>query len=184
MSCDKERQELVDLMTAYQRGQGNAFQSLYERLRPRLSLYLLHRTLDRTHTEDLLQESFLQLHRSRRTYLPGKPVLPWALAIARHVYLMDRRSSHRRSKHETQAEEALPDVSIPGEFEGVADRETLRRALLEIAPNQREVLLMHYTWGLSFKEIAGVLGIGRSAAKLRSHRGIRQLRRVLGLGKR
>jgi RNA polymerase sigma-70 factor (ECF subfamily) len=183
MSNEPDSQTLIELMIAYQGGDGEAFDSLYELLRPALLLYLLQRTYDRVRTEELLQESFLQLHRSRRTYLPGKPVLPWALAIARHVYLMDRRASQWRSRHETQAEDLLPEIPIPGEFERVADRDVLRRALAKLTQDQREVLLMHYTWGLSFREIAGILGIGRSAAKLRSHRGIKQLRRTLGVGR-
>ena len=35
----------------------------------------------------------MQMHRSRRTYEPGRPVTPWVYAIARHVYLMKRRSA-------------------------------------------------------------------------------------------
>ena len=42
----------------------------------------------------------MQIHRSRRTYEPGRPVTPWVFAIARHVYLMKRRSAGRRVRFE------------------------------------------------------------------------------------
>ena len=53
-----------------------------------------------TLADDLLQETFMQIHRSRRTYEPGRPVTPWIYAIARHVYLMKRRSAGRRIRFE------------------------------------------------------------------------------------
>ena len=45
----------------------------------------------------------MQMHRSRRTYEPGRPVTPWVFAIARHVYLMNRRSTGRRLRFEERA---------------------------------------------------------------------------------
>ena len=182
MSGESDRQRQIDLMVGYQKGDYEAFESLYHLLRPMLLQFLTNRTRDRSLAEDLLQEAFLQMHRSRRTYQPGRPVLPWAVAIARNVFLMHRRSQVRRGRHETQSEEELPEIAVPTEFEGAVNRQTLKKAILQLAPNQREVLLMQYTLGLSLREIAGILGIGRSAAKLRSFRGIRQLRRIFRTG--
>ena len=51
---------------------------------------------ERKLADDLVQETFLQLHRARHTYNPAFPLLPWAMAIARHVWLMDRRTLSRR----------------------------------------------------------------------------------------
>lgn len=173
--------QLIDLMVAYQSGEVEAFDSLYKHLQPALFQYLLYKTFNPSLSEDLLQESFLQLHRSRRTYLPGKPVLPWALAIARNVCLMEGRSRRRREKYETGEATALPDTAMTGEFDKLADRETLRRAFSLLAAEQREILLMHHAWGLSFAEIAGILGILRTTAKLRAHRAIKALRKILGV---
>ncbi|MCJ7453172.1 MAG: hypothetical protein MUO39_11955, partial [Steroidobacteraceae bacterium] len=92
--------DLPGLMAAYQQGHIDAFEGLYLRLRPRLQQYLSMLTRNRSSTEDLLQETFLQIHRSRRTYWPGRPVMPWAIAIARHVYLMDVRNRVRFQRRE------------------------------------------------------------------------------------
>jgi len=172
--------QLTDSMIAYQSGKIEAFDALYKHLQPALFQYLLYKTLNPTLSEDLLQESFLQLHRSRRTYLPGKPVLPWALAIARNVYLMEGRSRRRRERFETNEPSSLPEAATTGEFELMAGRETVRRALSQITSDQREIVLMHHVWGLNFREIAGVLGILRTTAKLRAHRAIKALRKILG----
>ena len=178
---EKQQKRLIDLMIAYQSGRIEAFESLYKLLRPTLYQYLLYKTLNQSLSEDLLQESFLQLHRSRRTYLPGKPVLPWAIAIARNVYLMDGRTRRRREKHETYIEPSQLEYPAIRELDRIAEREALKRALSLLSSGQREVLLMHHAWGFSFKEIGGILGILRTTAKLRAHRGMKNLRRILGV---
>jgi RNA polymerase sigma-70 factor (ECF subfamily) len=164
--------ELRELMRAYQEGAIEAFEALHAKLAMPLYYYLAALTRDRTHAQDLLQETFLQIHRSRRAYRPDLPVRPWVFAIARHVSLMDRRSRSRRPA--TGAE--LPDVPVPPEVASLADREGLRRALDAVLPDRREALLLHHVWGLTFAEIGQMLGIRADAAKLRSSRGMADLR--------
>jgi RNA polymerase sigma-70 factor, ECF subfamily len=168
--------ELQRLMTAYQAGRMEAFEELYSRLSPALLGYLATLTRDRTRAEDLVQETFLQLHRSRHTYRPELPLRPWVFTIARHVWLMDRRTRSRRPA----ADAELPDLPVPPEIERLSDRDTLRRALGAILPERREALLLHHVWGFSFAEIGRLLGIRSDAAKLRSSRGMADLRSRLG----
>lgn len=170
--------ELEEFMVAYQAGSLPAFEALYAALRGRLFNYLLSVCLNRTRAEDLLQECFLQIHRSRHTYQPGRPVVPWAFGIARHVFLMDRRATLRRRKHENPSQEP-PEVPIPPEVERLAEHHLIRTALVELPDATRETLLMHHIWGLSFAEIGAVLGIRGGTAKVRAHRGMQRLRRAL-----
>jgi RNA polymerase sigma-70 factor, ECF subfamily len=170
-----DQDELRQLMTAYQAGSLHAFERLYAGLAPPLLAYLASLCRDRSHAQDLLQETFLQIHRSRRTYRPDLPVRPWAFTIARHVWLMDRRTRARRPL----SDHALPDLPIPPEVEGLAERDRLRRALASLLPDRREALLLHHVWGFSFAEIGQLLGIRADAAKLRSSRGMGDLRRLL-----
>jgi RNA polymerase sigma-70 factor (ECF subfamily) len=94
---------------------------------------------------------------------------------------MEGRSRRRREKYETSDSASLPDIAVAKEFDKMADRETLRRALSQLPAEQREILLMHHAWGLSFAEIGGILGILRTTAKLRAHRAIKVLRKILGV---
>ena len=107
MTDEEEKKRAIALMIAYQSGEIEAFEALYRLLRPTLLQYLLYKTFDRFLAEDLLQESFLQMHRSRRTYTPGRAVMPWAIAIARNVYLMDSRARRRRARTRSAG---LPDT--------------------------------------------------------------------------
>ena len=60
-----------------------------------------------------------------------------------------------------------------------ADRSEVRRALRVVAPARRDAVIQHHLLGFSFKEIADRAGIAETAAKLRSSRGIAQLRALL-----
>jgi RNA polymerase sigma-70 factor (ECF subfamily) len=170
-----EPRELAPLMTAYQAGSMAAFEALYAALAPALLAYLTALARDRTVAQDLLQEAFLQIHRSRHAYRAGLPVRPWVFTIARHVWLMDRRLRSRRP----QPDRELPDLPVPAEVEALAERDGLRRALDSVLPDRREALLLHHVWGFSFAEIGQMLGIRPEAAKLRSSRGMGDLRRLL-----
>ena len=171
--------ELSAWMQAYQAGEAAAFERLHQRLAPKLRKYLVALTLSVPRAEDLLQETFLQIHRSRRTYAPPRPVAPWAFGVARHVYLMDCRAWARRRRLESEPGEELPDIPVPPLGEGVADRELVRRAVAALPEDRREPLLLHHIWGFSFKEIAGMLGIREGAAKVRAHRARKQLEDLL-----
>lgn len=165
-------------MSAYQDGSLDAFDRLYASLAPILRQYLTALTRNPAKAEDLLQDAFLQIHRSRHTYDAAQPLLPWVFAVTRNVFLMDARSARRRfaRDHVPEAETELP---IPPEAESLADRLEVRHALQHVRSERREALLLHHVWGLSFREIARMLGIRESAAKLRSSRGMADLRVLL-----
>lgn len=171
--------ELRSLMEAYQEGEIRAFEALYRRLAPQILSYLRWKALDASLAEDLLQEVFLQVHRSRRTYQPPRPVKPWVFAIARYVYLMDRRARSSRLDEERIQPEDTPDLPVPAEAERMADRELVREALRRVSADRREPFLLHHLWGFSFDEIGRILGISGGAAKVRSHRALKELRGIL-----
>ena len=164
-------------MAGYLAGRLDAFDGLYGSIAPRIRSYLLGQCRDGGLADDLVQETFLQLHRSRRTYEAGRPVTPWVFAIARHVYLMHRRSTGRRLKfHETFAAETRAGDLPRDDVRVLADQDTVRRALDAVPADQRRALEMHHVEGWSFAEIAERLGIRVNAAKTRAFRGMRKLK--------
>jgi RNA polymerase sigma-70 factor, ECF subfamily len=167
------------LMVAYQRGDLDAFDRFYVALEPELRGFLRARCHDQQRVDDLLQETFLQLHRSRRGYLPGLPVRPWVYAIAKRVFLMHVRKVKRRESRETTELSTVPEPEAPAESDRLADRSELLSALRQVPTEGRRVFLLHHWRGLSFREIAARLGIAPGAAKLRSSRVGSRLRRLL-----
>jgi RNA polymerase sigma-70 factor, ECF subfamily len=170
-------ERLRQLMCEYQAGRFEAFDELYALLAPALRRYLLSQARDAAKADDLVQDTFLQLHRARHTYDPAYPLTPWAMAIARHVWLMDRRTLSRRP----WAPDDVADLELPvrGEASAYAEKTDVRRALGQVAASRRTAVIQHHVHGLSFKEIAAKAGIAETAAKLRSSRGMAQLRALL-----
>lgn len=167
-------------MAGYLDGRLDAFDGLYAALAPRVRSFLLGKCREAALADDLVQETFLQLHRSRRTYEPGRPVTPWVFAIARHVYLMHRRSTARRLRfHEAFAADLRAGDVPRDDVDVLANQDAVRRALETVPADQRQALEMHHVEGWSFAEIAGRLGVRVNAAKTRAFRGMRKLKEQL-----
>jgi len=180
----RDDETLRTLMAAYQRGDLDAFDRLYAALERELWGFLRARCHDPQRVDDLLQETFLQIHRSRRSYLPGLPVRPWVYAIAKRVFLMHVRTVKRRESCETTELSMAREPEVPAASERVGDRLMLESALRQVPPDGRRAFLLHHWRGLSFQEIAARLGIAPSAAKLRSSRAASRLRRLLDANER
>ena len=176
MGVDRQAEEkkLISHMIGYQNGSMDDFEGLYATLKQPLLRYLWTFVRNATVAEDLLQETFLQIHRARQTYTPPRPVRPWIYAITRHVALMHLRSGRRRK--EMLADDQLPEVPVPPEMEKLADHATLHKMLSELPRPAQEVLMLHHLLGLSFLEVGQVLGIAAGTAKVRAHRALKAVR--------
>lgn len=172
---------LVAAMLAYQAGELGGFTDLYAELASDLERFFVV-TAGRESAADLVQDTFLQIHRSRRTYLAPKPVRPWAFGLARNVLRRHRRSAWRRCRREEAAGVTIA-RGAEAQRRGHApfDAADLREALRGLPATRREAWVLHHQHGWSFKEIAARLAIGVDAAKLRSSRATRALRRALGV---
>jgi len=179
--------ELVAEMVAYQNGDLEAFQRLFRALAAELGRFFAATVRDVSQRDDLVQETFLALHRVRQTYLPPLPVRPWVFGIARNVERRHRRSWRRRGAHETplvdSADAAEAAEAISGSSPSL-DRRALASALRRLPASRREAWVLHHVHGLSFAEIAARLRIGLDAAKLRSSRAMIALRSLLGDARR
>jgi len=174
----EEDQELRALMIRYQGGSLEAFQEMYAQLAPGVRRYLSHLSGGSEIADDLLQETFLQMHRSRAAYNPAYAVRPWVFGLARNVVLMNRRASRRwATVHESRAD--LPEFPVLPEADRLGSQDEIRRCIAHLSPDQAEALLLHHEWGFSFEEIAGMLGISAAAARARASRGMADLRLAL-----
>jgi len=175
LSPNSEDEALRDLMVQYQEGSLEAFRELYASLVSDLRRYVRFLARGSDAADDLLQEAFLQLHRSRAAYNPAYAVRPWMFGLARNVCLMNRRAMRRWANIHAAGGD-LPDVPVPPEVERLADADVIRRCLAELPPDHAEALTLHHVWGFSFDEIAGLLGVSAVAARARASRGMARLR--------
>src|SRR5258708_14160341 len=82
------RQASVDLdrlMERYQQADPEAPRGLVVALSPALMRFFRSQVASLQQADDLLQETWMRIHRVRHTYRPSEPVLPWVYAIARRV---------------------------------------------------------------------------------------------------
>ena len=165
-------------MMQYQGGSLEAFEEIYARLAPGVRRYLLHLAHGSEIAGDLLQETFLQMHRSRAAYNPAYEVRPWVFGLARNVFLMNRRTARRWAEvHESRKD--LPEFPVLPEVDRLGSQDEIRRGIANLHPDQAEALLLHHEWGFSYEEIAGMLGISAAAARARASRGMADLRALL-----
>jgi RNA polymerase sigma-70 factor (ECF subfamily) len=176
------------LMRAYVDGDRGAFARLFDRLAPPLHAFFVRSFRSRPMADDLVQTTFLKLHRARERWHPELPLRPWVFTIAARV----RQDELRRARGlgETAGEEEIAtaeargtDVLAVPDAEArlfAHDREARVRDALEALPEaQRTVIHLHRFEGLTFGEIARALGTTEGAVKLRAFRGYERLRSAL-----
>ncbi len=172
------------LMARYQEGDFAAATALIDRLSPQLHRFFVTQFSSREDADDLLQETWLQIHKVRHTYRPGEPVLPWFYAIARHVRVDHYRKAIRTRARE-QRLEAMPELAAPicAESRRAHDLEALLAPLPE---SQREVIQMLKVAGMSLEEVARATASSVGSVKQKVHRAYEKLRETMsaiGLGK-
>ena len=178
----------VDLMRKYCDGDASAFRELYALLAPRLLGYLAKMARDRALAEDLLQQTFLKLHRARAAYVRGADPVPWLYAIAHRTFIDETRRK-KRAIVRPAGDDDLPEApaTITGEPAGsapeAADPELTKAALdalAELPEPQREAVVLVKLEGKSIAEAAEIAGTTVGAMKVRAHRGYEALREKLG----
>ena len=163
-------------MERYQQADPEAPATLVGALSPALLRFFNSQVPSREQADDLLQETWLRIHRVRHTYRPGEPVLPWVYAIARRVRVDGYRRTRRITAHEI-ATEILPEPRPRLEpRHTLPDFETLIGDLPEA---QREVVTMLKVGGLSLEEVARATSTSVGAVKQKAHRAYARLRKLL-----
>ncbi|AJT65996.3 hypothetical protein T261_4342 [Streptomyces lydicus] len=145
----------------------------------RLSLVRLAFLLvgDQATAEDVVQDAFTAVCRRWRTLDDSTNALPYirraVVNRARSVLRRRRVADAFRPERQHHAESAEETVLL------AVEHRTLLAALRQLAPRQREVLVLRYWAGLSEAEIAETMGISRGAVKSMAHRSIAALRKRL-----
>ena len=172
----EEEIEDEELMRRYKAGDREAFRLLFERYAPRLYGLLRRRCRRDEDAHDLVQQTFLQLHRARHDFRADARLRPWLYTIALNLYRDAARYTGRRP--EFLVEELPTQREEPDVMRRDAARR-VRQAVAALPQSQREVVELHWFEEMSFGEVAEVLGISRSAAKVRAHRAYKVLRDAL-----
>lgn len=187
MSDPEAEAQLGALMARYGAGDESAFEGLYRLLSPRLYAFCMRLTRRRTEADDLFQETFLKLHRSRATYQPRAAAIHWAFAVARSVHLDRIRFQRRRPEAVVETDEGLSTFTSLEDSAGSPEEHARARQLMtivdrvlrELPETQRAAYVLIREEGLSVAEAASVLGGTPTAVKLRAFRAYEAIRAAL-----
>ncbi len=169
------------LMLRYKDGDVAAFELLYRRHTDPLYRYLLRLCRHRDTAEDLFQEVWSKIIKSRASYRPTAKFSTFLYRVAHNCFI----DHVRRDKRHAQNTELKPELhSDPGEqpetsTERSLARERLHAALMELPDEQRDAFLLHEEGGLSVDQIATVTGSNRETAKSRLRYAVNKLRAAI-----
>jgi RNA polymerase sigma-70 factor (ECF subfamily) len=171
-------------MDRYGAGDERAFSVLHQALYPRLHAYLTRMSGSTANASDLVQDTFLRMHRARGTFVAGGAVVPWAYAIARNVALDHVRASRLRETERLPSDpgsEPVDPKGSDGEAEAIASQaaKVVRDVLARLPASQRDAFILLRYEGLSVQDAAAVLGASPTAVKLRAFRAYEALRAAL-----
>ena len=176
------------LLNNYLSGDRSAISSLIERHSRRVRDYILMMVKDRDIAEDIFQETFIKAVRviDEGRYSDNGKFLSWILRIA-HNQVIDYFRAQRQNKSVTEADAGydmlgtLRFAERTVEDSMVSDQiERDVRALVDLLPaEQREVVMLRYFSGLSFKDIAEQTDVSINTALGRMRYALINLRRMI-----
>jgi RNA polymerase sigma-70 factor, ECF subfamily len=164
----------TELMLRVKDGDGASFNALIEKHRNPVVNFLFRMVQDRAVAEELAQEVFLRVYRSRSSYEPTAKFTTWMFRIATHLalnWIRDERHERRQERlDEEDQDQPLRQVadrrpSIEQSMVCAAKLEEIRRAIAALPAKQRAAVLMHKYEELEYSQIARVLDCSESAVK-------------------
>ncbi|HEX4013219.1 MAG TPA: sigma-70 family RNA polymerase sigma factor [Candidatus Cybelea sp.] len=169
--------DAVELMERVRRGDAGAFETLYDEYH-RLVYGVAFRVLsDPAGAEDVTQNVFLKLWSNPASFVSGN-FGAWIIRVARNraVDALRARATHPESGvPEALAErDSLEDTAFVS-----LNAEAVRKALVQLPPEQRELIELGFFGGVTHHEIARKTGLPLGTVKTRIRAGLRRLRSAL-----
>jgi RNA polymerase sigma-70 factor (ECF subfamily) len=178
-STDRTRDELLALRC--QSGEPAAFGDLIAVFERPLRYYLLKLLGDDDRTYDVLQELWLKVVHTIRQLVEPAALRVWLYRLA-HGLAVDH-IRRRRVRQVAEQERALPDDAVESDPEfSQVDAQAVHRALDELNPIQREVLVLFFLEEMSLEDIADVVDCPTGTVKSRLHYAKRALHDLLKRG--
>lgn len=178
-----------DLMEHFQAGYEQAFNILVSRFKDRLHNFLYRYTHNHQDCEDLVQETFLRVYRSKHSYERIAKFSTWmytiALNLAKSLYKKKQRMTtvtiHKDESDPEDRPMKLEDTNIlqDDSLHEKMCMDELENALMELSEDFREVVVLRDIQQLAYDEIATITDLPMGTVKSRINRGRAQLQDLL-----
>src|SRR5215813_627240 len=164
----------LDLISRAQRGDSDAFASLFHAHKARIYSVCLRMTNNTAEAEDLTQDAFLQVFRKLATFRGDSALSTWLYRIAVNTVLMHfRKKGLRQVSLDESSNQDTRLVkreygSVDERLSGCVDRIALARAMQDLPAGYRTIFLLHEIKGYEHQEIARILrcSVGNSKSQL------------------
>lgn len=175
----------AELMVRVREGDSASFALLLERHRVPIIHFIYRMVSNQAIAEELAQEVFLRVYRSRASYEPTAKFTTWLFRIATHLalnWIRDRRNEKGQESLDDPIEEGVPrqvadrDLTVEQCMIRQAKMREIRQAIDTLPAKQKAAVLMHKYQELEYSQIAGVLGCSESAVKSLLFRAYESLR--------
>ena len=186
-----DSQSDADIMLRVKAGDQPAFEYLVQKYRRPMVSFMYRMARNSAVAEDLAQEVFLRVYRSRETYEASAKFSTWLYRIATNLAVNHARDTrHERPEVQVSLDEPdddtgttleLPDASLNAEQQMVRRERMLaiRRKVEALPEQQRLAVIMHKYQQMDYKQIADVLKKSESATKSLLFRAYETLREQL-----
>ena len=187
---EKPLSELSDeeLILEFQKNNDEkAFEILIQRFKNPLINYVYRFLGDYDSCVDVIQETFIKVYRYKDNYSSVAKFSTWIYTIAGNLARTEYKRSRRRNlfsinnygeenkSFEIPDESNRPDVEVDANMK----REIIQKALLKVRDSYREAVILRDIQGLSYEEIAEIIGIEVGTVKSRINRGRAELQKLL-----
>jgi RNA polymerase sigma-70 factor (ECF subfamily) len=169
----------LELIARWSAGDERAATHLVERHGPALARFAASLG-QRSDIEEVVQDTFVRAFGSIESFRADSSLRTWLFTIERRL-ILDRRRAERRRKDDAAVEERDAATEFDALDEIVAEeaQTRVRRAVEQLSRLQREVFLLRVNEGLSYKEIAEVVGSTEGAARVHYHNAMRAVKESL-----
>jgi RNA polymerase sigma-70 factor (ECF subfamily) len=169
----------AELIRRWREGDGGAATRLVERHAPALARFVAGEG-ERMETEEVVQDTFVRAFGAIDSFRGESAFRTWLFTIARRL-LMDRRRAERRSRMVATVDEGDAVTQFDALDSMVADESMMRvrRAMEALSPKQREVFALRVEQGLSYREIADLIGTTEGAARVHYHNAMRAVKEAV-----
>lgn len=144
---------------------------------PKLRVFARILTGNRERADDLVHDTVLRALAAERQFIPGTNMKAWLITILRNQHISDLR----RKRIRVESMDLLPDSALPTPATQHASAEftEVRRALMKMSLEHREVLMLVAAAGFSYEEAAQICNCAIGTVKSRLNRGRAELQRLL-----
>lgn len=166
----------LDLIARWRQGDESAASELVARHAQALARFAAsfgaHDEID-----DLVQETFIRAFQSLDGFRGESAFRTWLFAIERRLLLDRRRAEKRRpGRVDVQEGDARTEYDALDTMVASEAAHRVREAMMKLSPTQREVFVLRVAQGLSYREIAELVGTTEGAARVHYHNAMRAVK--------